>query len=326
MTTDARILAVLRQASGGAVPAADLAARLGLSRATLEAHLRDLRRLGYEIEAHPLGGCRLRSSPDALHADDLLARLGATKVIGRDVRVFHSTTSTNDVVEKLARDGVAEGVVVIAEHQSRGRGRLGRAWISPSGKGLWFSVLLRPPLRPVEATRITIMAAAALARTLRDGCRLPVGIKWPNDLLLNGRKIGGSLLELSAETDRLRHVTLGIGLDVNLTASDYPPALRAVATSLRLEAGRSFDRSELAAEILRALDQGYARICAGEFPEIADEWESLCSTLGRDVAICVGPRAFRGRAEAIDDDGALLLRTEHGTLERIIGGDVSMNP
>ncbi len=326
MSIDTRILAVLRQASGVAVPAAELAAHLGLSRPTVEAHLRDLRRLGYEIEANPHGGYRLRSSPDALFADDLLARLGTTSVIGRDVRVFHSTTSTNDVVEKLARDGVAEGVVVFAEHQSRGRGRLGREWVSPSGKGLWFSVLLRPPLRPAEATRVTIMAAAALARTLREHCHLPIGIKWPNDLLLNGRKIAGSLLELSAEIDRLRHVTLGIGLDVNLTAADYPPALRAVATSLRLEAGRNLDRAELAAEILRALDHGYARICAGGFPEIADEWEALCSTLGKDVEICVGPRTFRGRAEAIDDDGALLLRTEHGTLERIIGGDVSVNP
>lgn len=324
MTVDAHILSALRGAGAGSVSGGDLAEQLGISRAAIWARIQDLRVLGYEIDASPHAGYRLRLSPDVLLADDLFSRLGPVRVIGRDIRVFHSTTSTNDVVEKLAQDGVKEGVVVLAEAQTKGRGRLGRKWISPAKKGLWFSVLLRPPLRPMEATQVTIMAAASLARTLREVCRLPVVIKWPNDLLLHGRKVAGSLLELSAEIDRLRYVTLGIGLDVNLTAGDYPGELRKTATSLRQECGHVLHRPELLTEILRGLDTDYARLCAGEFTAMADEWEALCSTMGAELGIRIGERVIRGRAESLDADGALLLRTEHGTLERIIGGDVTV--
>ena len=166
MTTDAKILAALREHPAG-VSGADLADQLGVSRAAIWAHIEELRRLDYEIEAWPHFGYRLISTPDVLHADDLMVRLGETKIIGRDIRVFEETTSTNDVVEKLARDGVREGAVVFAESQTRGRGRLGRTWMSPERKGLWFSVLLRPNLRPQEATRLTVASATALSRAIQ---------------------------------------------------------------------------------------------------------------------------------------------------------------
>jgi len=148
MSIDARILAALRSAGDEAVSGAQLSQELGVSRAAVWAHIEDLRKLGYEVEASPHQGYRLVSTPDCLHADDLIALLGKTRAIGRDIRVFEETTSTNDVIEKFARDGVKEGVVVFAESQTKGRGRLGRKWMSPARKGLWFSVLLRPDLRP----------------------------------------------------------------------------------------------------------------------------------------------------------------------------------
>ena len=166
MTTDAQILTALRAVNDGGVSGAELSQRLGISRAAIWARIEELRALGYDIEASPHLGYRLVSAPDVLHADDLLARLGKTKVVGRDIRVFQETSSTNDVAEKLARDGVKEGVVVFAESQTRGRGRLGRKWTSPSKRGLWFSVLLRPAVRPQEATRLTIASATALARAV----------------------------------------------------------------------------------------------------------------------------------------------------------------
>lgn len=308
----------------GSVSGADLAQRLGVTRAAVWARIHELRELGYDITASPHDGYRLVEAPDVLHADDLLSRLGETKVVGRDIRVFRETTSTSDVVDKLARDGVEEGVVVFAESQSRGRGRLGRRWISPRGKGLWFSVLLKPALRPQEATRLTVATATALARAIRRQTGLVPDIKWPNDLLLNGRKAAGVLTELSAELDRVRHVILGIGVDVNLTAADFPPELRKTATSLRLAAGKKLDRARLAVAILRELDRDYARVCQGEFEILAEEWASLCGTLGRAVVIDIGPRQVRGRAESLDDDGALLVRTEHGRVERVTGGDVKL--
>src|SRR5436309_3702377 len=168
MTTDAQILSALRSPENDGVSGAELSQQLGVSRAAIWARIEELRRLGYDIEASPHLGYRLLSAPDVLHADDLLARLGKTKIIGRDIRVFERTTSTNDVIEKLARDGVKEGVVVFAEAQTKGRGRLGRKWMSPSGKGLWFSILLRPDLAPQAATQLTVVAATALFRAIRS--------------------------------------------------------------------------------------------------------------------------------------------------------------
>jgi BirA family transcriptional regulator, biotin operon repressor / biotin---[acetyl-CoA-carboxylase] ligase len=321
MTTDAKILSALRAHPDG-VSGASLAESLSISRAAVWARIEELRRLDYDIEASPHFGYRLVSSPDALHADDLLARLGQTKIIGRDIQVFEQTTSTNDVMEKLARDGVKEGVVVFAESQTRGRGRLGRKWISPARKGLWFSVLLRPDLRPQEATQMTVASATALRRAIAAETGLKPEIKWPNDILTGGKKVAGILTEMSAELDRVRHIILGIGVDVNLDAGELPAELRKTATSLKIETGEMISRADLAVAILRELDFDYARICGGEFPAVADEWESGCITIGKNVTVHIGDRKIRGRAESLDDDGALRLRTEHGHLERIIGGDV----
>src|SRR3989440_5137851 len=164
MNLDAQILTALRAAPDAGVSGADLSQKLGVSRTAIWARIEELRSLGYDIPASPHLGYRLLSVPDVLHADDLISRLGKTKVIGRDIQVFQETNSTNDVIEKLARDGVKEGVVVFAESQTRGRGRLGRKWVSPAGKGLWFSLLLRPDLRPLEATRLTVASATAVRR------------------------------------------------------------------------------------------------------------------------------------------------------------------
>ena len=322
MTVDAQILSALRFAGNRCVSGAELSDQLGISRAAVWARIEELRTLGYEIEASPHQGYKLSVLPDVLHADDLLSLVAANRVVGRDIQVFQETSSTNDVAEHLARDGVAEGAVVFAETQQKGRGRLGRKWLSPAAKGLWFSVLLRPNLRPQEATQVTVLAATALARALRQHGIAQPAIKWPNDILVRDRKLAGVLTELSAEIDRIRYVVLGIGVNVNL--AEFPPELRGTATSIRIEAGHAVRRAELAASILRELDLDYDRLCRGQFPRIAEEWAAQCTTLGRRVSIRMGDRNVRGRAESLDDSGALLLRTDHGHLERIVGGDVTL--
>ena len=324
MNPDARILAAMRTAGEAGVSGATLAKDLGVSRAAIWSRIEELRKAGYDIEASPHHGYQLRSSPDRLHADDLLARLGPGRTIGRDVQVFQETASTNDVVEKLARDDVREGIVVFAESQTRGRGRLGRQWISPSGKGLWFSVLLRPQLPPAAATQLTVVSAVAVARGIERHTGLKPDIKWPNDIVFGTRKVAGILLELGAELDHIRHVVLGIGIDVNLTSEEMPEDLQSIATSLRIEGGRTFDRADLAATVLSELDTAYARLRRGDFHEICDEWMRRCSTLGQRVTIRMADRVIIGRAESLNEDGALLVRTDHGRLEHIIGGDVSL--
>jgi len=324
MTVDGKILQALRRAGAQAVSGAELAETLGISRAAVWARIEELRKIGYGIQASPHEGYRLKSAPDALVADDLLALLGGETVIGRDIRVFKETTSTNDVAEKLGRDGVAEGAVVFAEAQTKGRGRLGRNWVSTQGKGLWFSVLLRPPIAPQAATQLTVAAATALARGIHKTAGVRCEIKWPNDILARERKVCGILTEMSAELDKIHYVVLGIGVNVNFDPEDFPPELRGMATSLKIEAGRAWARGEVAAGILRELDVEYARVKAGEFELIADEWEAQCTTIGRNVEIASGARITSGRAESLDNEGALLVRTEHGRLERIIGGDVAL--
>ncbi len=324
MTIDAQILTALRACGENGVSGADLSQKLGISRAAIWARIEEMRSLGYEIEASPHSGYQLKSVPDVLHADDIMSRLGQVKVVGRDVRVFKETTSTNDVIEKLARDGAKEGVAVFAETQTKGRGRLGRQWVSPKGKGLWFSILLRPQLPPHAVTRVTIASATAVARAIRNQTGLAPQIKWPNDILFGDKKAVGILTELSAELDNIKYVILGIGVDVNLTADELPTALKPIATSLRIESGEEFSRAALAAEILKQLDGDYHRIQCGEFEEVADEWVSNCSTIGHNVSIQMGSETMHGRAEALDSDGALLLRTPHGRLERIMGGDVTV--
>jgi BirA family biotin operon repressor/biotin-[acetyl-CoA-carboxylase] ligase len=324
MSLDVQILTALRAAGDGGVSGADLSQELGVSRAAIWARIEDLRSLGYDIEASPHRGYRLLSAPDVLHADDLLSRLGRTQVVGRDIRVFQETASTNDVVEKLARDGVEEGVVVFAETQTHGRGRLGRRWMSPAKRGLWFSVLLRPALRPQEATWLTVASATALRRAIESQTGLAPQIKWPNDILLRKKKVAGILTELNAEPDRIKYAVVGIGVDVNPDPGDFPPELRKVATSLKAELGEPVLRPDLAVAILRELDRDYARVAARQFTALADEWEEHGATIGHDVVVRIGHRRVCGRAESLGEDGELLVRTEHGHLERITGGDVTL--
>jgi BirA family biotin operon repressor/biotin-[acetyl-CoA-carboxylase] ligase len=314
----------MRRAGETGASGAELAKQLGVSRAAVWARIEELRKLGYDISASPHQGYALRASPDALHGDDLLARVGDTRVVGRAIQVFKETDSTNDIVDKLAHDGVAEGVVVFAESQTKGRGRLGRRWLSPPGKGLWCSVLLRPNLHPMAATQLTVISAVAVARAIERQTGLTPGIKWPNDIMFGPRKCAGILIELSAEIDHIRHAVLGIGLDVNLTPAEFPAELRASATSLQAEAGHPIDRPALAAALLHELDVVYARLCEGDFHEVGDDWMRRCTTLGHRVTIRVGDRALTGTAEALDEEGALLVRTEHGHVERIMGGDVTL--
>lgn len=323
MNTDAQILAALREAQDQGIAGTELSRRLGVSRAAIWARIDELRALGFHIEASPHTGYRLFEAPNRLFADDLLARLRHPRTIGRDIRVFKETRSTNDLVEKMARDGAQEGIAVFAEKQTAGKGRLGRVWESPAEKGLWFSVLLRPRLRPVEAGRLTIGFSNAIAQCLRNAHGVDARIKWPNDIHVNGRKLCGILTEMSAEIDSLRYVALGIGINVNLQHQDFPPELRSSATSLQIEGNGAVDRPALAASLLEALETDYPRILGPEFAEVRQEWARLCETIGQNVEVFCGQRSVAGLAESVDEDGGLMIRGPYGNLERVLGGDVT---
>jgi BirA family biotin operon repressor/biotin-[acetyl-CoA-carboxylase] ligase len=270
------------------------------------AELAELARLGYDIETHPHRGHRLLNSPDKLMADDLLARCSGTVTIGREILVFQETASTNDVVARLAPNRAEEGLVVFAETQSKGRGRQGRVWSSPAGKGLWFSVLLRPAF-PIS--RLTVAASVAVARAVGTTAR----IKWPNDVTVGGRKVAGILTEAREGT-----AILGIGVNVNCRPEDFPADLRGSAGSVE-----TADRPGFAVRLLRELDATY-RQATHHFAAIIAEWAGRSTTLGKQLVVRAGDRRIAGQALALDEDGALLIRRDHGGIERVVGAEVTV--
>lgn len=321
MRINALILKALRDSKG--VSGAELSREIGISRTAIWARINDLRALGYDIEASPHHGYRLlHSPPDVLHADDLLVRVGKRHFFAWDIRVFEEASSTNDLLARMAQEGAREGTVIFAETQSRGRGRLGREWTSHSRKGLWFSVLLRPDLRPQSATRLTITAAVALVRAINLQTQNNVKIKWPNDIFFGGKKVAGILTEINGELDRINYAIIGVGIDVNQTREEFSPELRTSATSLQIAADREIRRADLAVAVLSELDQACKRTYSGQFDAVAKEWSSYCSTLGQRVSIRQGERNITGIADSIDSEGALLVCTEDGRLETVVGGDV----
>ncbi len=323
MNSTTQILAALHSAKHG-VSGADLCQQLGVTRTAVWAQIESLRKSGFEIVASPHCGYQLVGLPDQLFADDIASRLGKVNAIGREIVVLDQSTSTNDEVEKAAMNGQKEGLVVFAESQTRGRGRMARRWSSPTRRGLWFSLLLRPKLTPSECTKLTAATATALTRAIRQKTDIRPEIKWPNDLMIDGKKFGGILTEMSAELDNIRHVVVGIGINVNQTASEFPNEIKSSATSLKLATQNNISRTDLAIEFLRELDRDYSRTLNGNFTSVASEWIRDCSTLGKQVKITIGKRRIIGRAEALDETGALLLRTEHGRVERVTGGDVAL--
>jgi BirA family biotin operon repressor/biotin-[acetyl-CoA-carboxylase] ligase len=315
MTTGTAILEAFYQAAGQFVALDELKRAARGSAESVANEIDELQQLGYVIESHPHLGYRLLSVPDRLNADDVKSRL-KTRVIGSHILVFDETASTNDIIARMARTYAGEGLVVFAESQTRGRGRHGRAWISPHGKGLWFSVLLRPQIKPAAAPRITIAASVAVAHAIRQITGIEARIKWPNDVVVNGKKVAGILTELQAEADEVRAAILGIGIDVNCLRDELPD----IATSLLIETGKPHDRTALAAAALSALEKFYL----ASFETVVAEWARLCTTLGRQLTITVGSRRIEGYAQALDGDGALLLRKDNGQIERIVGVDATV--
>jgi BirA family biotin operon repressor/biotin-[acetyl-CoA-carboxylase] ligase len=262
-------------------------------------------------------------SLDVLFPDQIVAsRQG--KVIGHTLIYEREVSSTNEVVHSLARLGNPEGIVVLAERQTHGRGRLGRTWISTPGKSLTLSVLLRPPIPPARAPQLTLVTAVALAAGLRSETGLPVQVKWPNDLRIGGRKTGGILTEMAGTGRTIGHVVIGIGLNVNPDPGGFPEEIRHTATSLAEAAGAPLPRQRILEVVMDSLDHAYVRYLDEGFEPIRESWEVLSDTIGREVTVREHGRVVRGAARGIDDEGFLLVEAFDGTISRVVSGDVSL--
>jgi len=311
-TAEEQIVAALRETDGGEVSSRAICERLGISRAAVWKHVETLRAEGYVIEACSRRGYRLAAAPDTPCAAEVVSLLTARR-LGRDCRYVPETDSTNRAATALALAGEAEGVVVAAGTQSRGRGRMARAWFSPKDVNLYASILLRPSVEPIRAASLPLVVGLAVAEGLTDAVPgLEPRIKWPNDVLVDGKKICGILCEMQAENDGVRHIVAGFGVNVNLARDDLPEELLERATSLRIEAGRAFSRAAVLAAVLNRFEPLYDRWRAEGFGPLVPAMAERDALRGRTIALTQGDRRIEGRAEGVQPDGALLLRTNEG--------------
>lgn len=318
------VLNILLDNLGHFVSGEDISRQLGITRAAVWKYIKLLQSQGYPIESSTKKGYCLRQVPDILD-DALLLRGLDTSVLGRKMEIHSSIGSTNARAKELALNGAPEGTVVIADEQVQGRGRLGRSWISPPGKGIWMSVVLRPRLFPQQASRITIMTAVAVANALKRSAQIEVGIKWPNDIVCGGKKLCGILNEVHAEPQVIHYAVVGIGLNVNFSQEDLPDGIKDLATSLKIEKDKEFCRVNVIRAILQEMEKIYLQKLNGDgFAELLKEYERRSVILGKRVRVIGIGSELSGYAEGFGEDGSLILRLDDGRLETILAGDVSI--
>jgi len=246
-----------------------------------------------------------------------------TDFIGRMIHHFTEVTSTNDVAKELAAKGAKEGTVVISETQILGRGRLGREWISPQG-GVWFSIILRPEIAPEEASKLTLVAAVAVTRAIREAFNLEAEIKWPNDILIGGKKACGILTETTTKGAAENFVVIGVGINANISLNSFPENLRNSLTSLKEELKEEIEREEFLRALLEELERRYKMFMQKKFDSILEEWRNLAGFLGQHVEVVSFDEKIRGWAVDVDQSGALLIKLENGTVKRVMSGDVTL--
>jgi|Deesub1362A_J573_1020465.scaffolds.fasta_scaffold00112_90 BirA family biotin operon repressor/biotin-[acetyl-CoA-carboxylase] ligase len=318
----AAVLELLKKNPESYVSGSEISRTLDISRTAVWKHIRALREEGYRIESRSRRGYRLRGVPDLLIPEEVRAGL-TTRFCGRTYYHYPLLASTNDRAKELAWQGAPEGTTVLAEEQSGGRGRLGRSWHSPRG-GLWFSVVLRPALPPVRAPEATFVAAVAGTDVLRTCLETDeIGIKWPNDFVWRGKKLGGILTELSGELDRINHLVVGIGLNVNLDPGAFPAPLSGTVTSVQEIRGRPVSRANYLRRILTALERWYLVWLADGFAPVLAAWKRYNACLDRNLRVSTPEGELAGRAVDVDRDGALLLDLG-GEIRRIVTGELFM--
>lgn len=318
-----QILDYLEQNRGGHVSGVDMSRTLGVSRSAIWKQIETLRAQGYGITGGPNQGYLLESLPDLLYPREIQKGLH-TRCFGRQVYHLRSVSSTNQIAQDLGRRGYSEGTLVVAEEQTAGRGRWQRFWWSPPETGVWLSLVLRPQLAPYRVPQITLVAGVSCARAIEDYLGLHPGIKWPNDIVYDGRKLCGILVEMEAAAEQVHFLVIGIGINVNQELADFPPDLRDAAVSLGMIAGRRVERLPLVQRFLDAFEEDYDRYCRDGFAAARQAWLSYQVTLGKAVRVQAGPEEFTGEACGLDDDGSLLVRLGGGQVRRCIAGEVTL--
>jgi BirA family biotin operon repressor/biotin-[acetyl-CoA-carboxylase] ligase len=315
-----RLLQLMAQNATVVLPGPKIAAEIGVTRSTVWQYIEKLRSLGVEIKGYPSSGYQLQKLPDIL-APGLVKLDAAEGKIGHRILHYFKTDSTNRVAMALAARDAPHGTVVVAEEQTAGRGRLGRSWYSEKSSGIYASVILRPALAPSAAPMLTLMAGLSVHAAIGSVAGLSADIRWPNDVLLGGKKVCGILTEMNAEIDRLYAVVLGIGINVN--HREMPEELRPIATSLRIETGRPVARALLLATLLRELEQHYQLFLREGGGAIAARWSAASSyARGKSVRVLTATGEYQAVTAGLDPRGTLRVRRSDGREELLIAGEI----
>lgn len=322
MSTKDSLLLYLKENLNEWVSGAEMSRRLEVSRSAVNKHVHQLQELGYTIESSTRKGYLLRTIPDLLLPGEIQEGL-ETRIFGAgEIIHFAETDSTNLRAKVLAASGAPEGTVVVAEKQTRGRGRKGRSWCSPDGGGIYISLILRPAMPPGEAPRITLVTGVAAAQALLGMTPLEARIKWPNDILVKGKKIAGILTEISTDMDKIDHIVVGIGINVNVAADELSEEIKEIATSVRIETGEVFSRVRLIRAFLKEFEACYETLQSRGFNSIRERWKELSDSLGKQITVDMIGKTCTGRFIDIDAEGILILEDEHGEYHRIVSGDI----
>lgn len=316
------VLDVLKTNQGNYVSGESLAKMSGLTRAAIWKQINQLRALGYRIESSPRKGYCLIMPTHVLHPFEIQEGL-ETRWMGKTIHYRDEVDSTNIWAKMLAKDGAPDGTLVIAEEQTAGRGRLGRTWASAKGCGLWSSLILRPQIPTSAIAGITVLTAVSMARAIFETTGIQVQVKWPNDLLYEGRKLAGILAELHGEMDRIHFLIVGVGLNVNQLSGDFPEELAERATSLRIIRGEILDRKSILQHYLKQFETAYCQMAEGNLQDVMDYARKHSATLGKRVTIRSGfGRELVGEALALDGDGSLWIRDTLGNEIKVFSGEV----
>lgn len=317
------IVEILKKAGDNFISGESIAGELKVSRTAIWKHIQKLREDGYEILSSERNGYKLKDAPDLLLPSEIQIGLN-TKIIGLEMEYKPSVDSTNQLAKKLAYHGAAEGTIVVAEEQTGGKGRLDRKFFSPRGKGIWFSVILRPNLLPKDAPKCTLMAAVAVAEAMKR-FNLQAEIKWPNDIMHDGRKLVGILTEMTGEIGKISYIVIGIGINVNIAREEFPEEVQDIAASLSELTGYEISRVKLFRAVLEEFDKLYCKIHEEGFSEIFSLWRKYNITLGKNIRVISASdgKSFTGKAIDLNADGALIVETKSG-LKAVYAGDVSI--
>lgn len=318
-----KVLKILKDSGNDFISGEKISEDLGVSRAAIWKYINAIKEDGYEIEAISRKGYRIISAPDILTFEEIKDFLN-TQQIGKNIIYCDSIGSTNSKAKELAEAGKEHGTVVISEEQTSGRGRLGRNWVSPKYKGIWMSIILRPNIITENIAQITLLGAAAVQQAIME-MGIKTGIKWPNDIVLNSKKVCGILTEMSGEIDHINYIVMGIGINVNLEEEDVPLELKDMATSLKLQSGIHVNRKVLLANVLNIFEELYNDfVQSGNIKEIIEICRKNSILIGKEIQLIYKGKETTAKALDISDDGELVIKNQQGIVEYIVSGEVSI--